>query len=411
MTQAVLHRSITAASAEAAGAVPREAIPTICFPFSGGTIGGSHVSAAKLIQALDRSRFRPLVVLHRAEGQLPDFLHSEGLPFETLQVPSFLGTSWGLDREWDAAEALRGAAALPSLVRYLRKRSVRIVHTNDSAMHLTWLLPARLAGARLLWHHRAGPEARGMRFAAPLFADRVAAVSRFSLSQAGRRVRNKAEVIYSPFDAMLDVPDRERAHDALTRDLGLDPSTRLIGFFGNIVGRKRPLAFVEMIAELRALAPTQPIAGLMFGATLDHDLEQQVRDRAEQLGLGRSFHFMGFRRPSSPLLAGCDVHAVTAVDEPFGRSLIEAMLLGTPVVAAASGGNIEAIEDGVTGFLVRADDPGAMARGIAALLAAPDRARTISAAARAHATGSFGIQCHAAQVSALYDSMLGEVQA
>ena len=383
------------------------ALPTVCFPFAGGTIGGSHVSAVKLIQALDRSRFRPLVVLHRPEGQLPDFLRSEGVPFTALPVRDFLGNSWGLKRRWNLAEAIRGVAAMPAMIRFLRQEGVGIVHTNDSAMHMSWLLPSRLAGAKLLWHHRAGPRGRGLRLAAPLLADRVAAVSHFSLSGAGSRVLRKAEVIYSPFDTLEEVPDRACAHHTLTTELGLDPHTRLIGFFGNIDDRKRPLAFVEMIAELRRIAPELPVAGLMFGATLDPALEAAVRERARDLQLGEAFHLMGFRSPSAPLMAGCDIHAVTAVEEPFGRSLIEAMLLGTPVVAAASGGNIEAIEDGVTGCLVPPDDPEAMARTVASLLRAPPTIRSMSDAARIHAESSFGIARHAAQVAALYAAMLG----
>lgn len=44
----------------------------VAFPFVGGFVGGSHLSAAKLIQNLDRRRYQPLVVLHRLEGQLAD---------------------------------------------------------------------------------------------------------------------------------------------------------------------------------------------------------------------------------------------------------------------------------------------------------------------------------------------------
>src|SRR3546814_10705659 len=43
---------------------------------------------------------------------------------------------------------------------------------------------------------------------------------------------------------------------------------------------------------------------------------------------------MGFRHPSEPWMAACVALLVTAVDEPFGRTLIEAMLLETPVIAA-----------------------------------------------------------------------------
>src|SRR3546814_9239858 len=70
--------------------------------------------------------------------------------------------------------------ALASLARYLQQRDVRIVHTNEGPMHVTWGPAARLAGRKLLWHHRSSPRAKGLRFLAPLLAHRVASVSRFA---------------------------------------------------------------------------------------------------------------------------------------------------------------------------------------------------------------------------------------
>src|SRR3546814_9209528 len=70
-------------------------------------------------------------------------------------------------------------------------------------------------------------------------------------------------------------------------------------------------------------------------------------------------------------MAACDALLVTAVDEPFGRTLIEAMLLETPVIAANSGGNPEAIEDGENGLIVPPDDPESFADAALALIDDP----------------------------------------
>src|SRR3546814_11260111 len=75
--------------------------------------------------------------------------------------------------------------ALASLARYLQQRDVRIVHTNEGPMHVTWGPAARLAGRKLLWHHRSSPRAKGLRFLAPPLAHRVASVSRFAAPRPG----------------------------------------------------------------------------------------------------------------------------------------------------------------------------------------------------------------------------------
>ena len=115
---------------------------------------------------------------------------------------------------------------------------------------------------------------------------------------------------------------------------------------------------------------------------------------------------MGFRYPPESWMAASDLLLVTAVDEPFGRTLIEAMLLGTPVIAADSGGNPEAIEDGRTGFLVAPDDIAGFAARAAELLRDQARWRAIGATAQADARSRFGLERHAQAIMAIYDRML-----
>jgi glycosyltransferase involved in cell wall biosynthesis len=171
------------------------------------------------------------------------------------------------------------------------------------------------------------------------------------------------------------------------------------------VRRKRPVAFVEAIAALQARAPDVPLVAPLFGEDLE-GLAGEVEARAAQLGVARQVRLMGFRYPPESWMAGSDLLLVTAVDEPFGRTLIEAMLLGTPVIAADSGGNPEAIEDGRTGFLVAPDDVAGFAARAAELLQDEARWRAISAAAQADARSRFGLERHAQAIMAIYDRML-----
>lgn len=381
----------------------------ICFPFGGGAIGGSHISATKLIQQLDRSRFSPLIVLHYGSGQFADFLRSEGLEFVTLSDTRFFGDSAGVPKTQGKGQTMSACVDQWRMARFLRQNNVRIVHTNDGAMHVSWALPARLAGAKLLWHHRGSHDARGVRFLAPVAADRIVGVSAYALSEVRRlkRAARKTSVIYSPFDADAEPIDKAHAHEALTSELGVAPHTRLLGFFGHFIDRKRPLMFVETVARIAQARPDLPVMGLMFGLPLTEGMEEQIAARAKALGVTDKLRVMGFRYPSAPLMTGCDIHVVPAVNEPFGRSLIEAMLLGTPVVAAASGGNIEAIDHGVTGMLVKPDDPDAMAQAVVGLIDAPDRLAAIASQALLLASRRYEADQHVSQVSAIYHSLLG----
>lgn len=366
---------------------------SVLFPFAGGIVGGSHISALTLIGALDRRRFRPDIVLHSAHGALAGLIAARGEHFELL--PEALAPLRPLDL----------VRTLAARVRFLRARGTQIVHTNEGPMHAAWSPAARLAGARLLWHHRGHPRAKGLRFLAPLFADRVVAVSDFAAPRPGFvSAAHVCSVVRSPFELAAVADDPDAVRRSCRAEVGAPEDAVLLGFFGHLAARKRPLVFVDTVAAVRRLLPGRAIIGLIFGDTLDAGLEHAVRARIIELGLDKHVRLMGFRTPITPWLMACDANIVTAVDEPFGRTLIEAMLLGTPVIAAASGGSLEAIRDGETGFLVPPDQPEAFAKAIVALLR-PGRAAALADRAATEARALFGIKAHTDAISAIYSEL------
>ncbi len=369
----------------------------VCFPFVGDQVGGAHISALKLILNLDRARFQPLVVLHQGRGPLADLLATHGIASEP--PPSSVALQ-GLNTVRDLAVFVRESAPM---VRFLRQRNVGIVHTNDGRMHATWAIPCRLAGARLLWHHRGNPDARGVRFAAPLLAHRIVCVSGFA-TPAGAWVRRKCSIVHSPFDTERPALDRAACRSRLLEELGRPRATAVVSFFGNLMSRKRPHLFVEAIAAMRERAPDLEVVAPLFGDL--RDFGDKVRQRAEALGVSDLTPLMGFRYPPEHWLAGSDALLVPAVNEPFGRTLIEAMLLGTLVIAADSGGNPEAIGHGETGYLVPPDDPLALADQAIAALRDPAARAAITARARADALARFGLRRHADALMQIYDQLL-----
>lgn len=374
----------------------------ICFPFVGNLVGGSHISSCGLIRQLDRARFEPQILLQHPTGPIAELLSDAGIGFERAPRTPELEHGRSVGR----ATAFRLLAHVPALARLLRRRKIDIVHCNDGRSLATWALPARLAGAKLLWHHRGSPRSHGLRWLAPLLADRVIAVSRFaapqpSLYSAARRTH----VIHSPFDTDM-AHDREAARNVLMATVANSRSeTRFIAFSGALIARKRPLLFVEAIAALRRRMPGSDVRGVLLGESLD-GMEHQVSAKARELGIGNFIHILGFRTPGPFWLAGCDLLMVPAVDEPFGRTLIEAMLVGTPVVATASGGNVEAIDDGRTGRLVPPEDADMLAAACRSLLIDPQLACAVAAAAKAEACSRYGETAHAEAVMAVYADLL-----
>ncbi|MCX5578548.1 glycosyltransferase family 4 protein [Kaistia terrae] len=378
----------------------------VCFPFVGDEIGGSHISAIKLIEALNPGHVRPLVVLHVMDGPVAAYLKERGVPFVAAPAgawPARGGSGGGASRALGQT-----FLAVAPLTRFLRSRGVDIVHTNDGRTHVLWALPTRLAGARQLWHHRGDPEARGANLLAPLLASHIVTVSRFARPRRPiLGVGHKLSVVHSPFDPPQAVEDRADARSVLVKTLGCPADTVLLGYFGLLIDRKRPLGFVDAVAAFIGRYPDIPVMGLLFGVPGQEapNLDQAVLQRAQALGIGDRIRLMGYRQPVEPWMQAIDVLLVPAVREPFGRTLIEAMFLGTPVVATDDGGNPEAIEHGVNGILVRPETPDAFVEPIHRLITDLGHRCSLVEAAHSRACATYDVETHVARLTAIYQRL------
>lgn len=373
---------------------------TVCYPFCGDELGGSHHSARGLMEGLDPADFRVLIVPERPEGTIAEFFSA----FPQAADPAPLRRTFVPGAQFGPIQMLRTLAGVGRRARFLRANGVDLVHSNDGRTHASWALAARLGRARLVWHHRGDPEARGLRYLAPLLAHRIFTVSHFALPRANSRAARLAQVAYSPFDTSVTA-DRAAMRARLIAELGLPEDAVICGFFGNFVKRKRPLEFVDAVERLGTLLG-RPVAGLFFGDPRNSEVDEELPARIAAVQGPASIHMMGYRSPGHEWLAGCDLLLVPAAREPLGRTLVEAMLVGTLVVATDSGGNPEALEGGC-GVLCPLDDADAMARAAADLLGDPVRMEAIRTHAHEIAKRRFSREAHVAQISAAYATLAG----
>lgn len=374
-----------------AGSSPRH---VVVMPFIGERVGGSHLSALLLWQGLQNTAFEPMIVVHR-EGLLTEHLTARRIPWRLVPLRRFVG-----DRATPSGYASAALSCARPLVSFLRDVEAAIVHTNDLRMHMSWALPARLAGVRQLWHQRTVfARSRSTRIAARL-AHRFACISTFCLQGLPTSCRARGRVIHNPIAAERN-PDRAAARRMLIDELGISAESSIVLFVGNLQAQKRPFVFVDAAARV-ASDLGKPVVFAILGADKE-GLMPAARQSAAEHGI--DLRFLGFRHPPEPWIAAADVLLAPSVDEGFGRTLVEAMQVGTPVVAARSGGHPEVVRDGATGFLVPVDDAPTMARVAVQVLTNPGSAE-IASAARREVDGRYSIERHVAAVTALYGEML-----
>lgn len=137
--------------------------------------------------------------------------------------------------------------------------------------------------------------------------------------------------------------------------------------------RLEPLKGLDLAIEAIAALPDgiRPELVIAGGPTTGHDAyPADLRAHARAHGLADGIRFLGpqSREDLAALLRGARMLLVPSHSETYGLVALEAAASGIPVVATASGGLIEAVEDGVTGVLVDSRDPAAWTDAVSRLL-------------------------------------------
>jgi glycosyltransferase involved in cell wall biosynthesis len=149
---------------------------------------------------------------------------------------------------------------------------------------------------------------------------------------------------------------------------------------------KRHAMFLEAAAG-------QPFTALVVGGARDDDgrrYEEQLWEQAPD-----NVRFLSFQPNPYPIIRKADVLVSVADGEPFGRTILEAFGLGTPVVIAGGGGP-EEIVAGRAGAAIVEAQPAAIANTIGQTLAEP----TEMTEAMAYAE-TFSLPRHAGEISAI----------
>ncbi|MEM7479615.1 MAG: glycosyltransferase [Acidobacteriota bacterium] len=193
--------------------------------------------------------------------------------------------------------------------------------------------------------------------------------------------------------------EREAAADP-RRELGLAAAGPVILGLGRLSRQK---GFSNL---LRAVARIGGPGVLLIAG--DGPRRASLEALASALGLGVNCRFLGHREDVVPLLDTADLVVLPSRDEGLPYAALEAMALGTPLVAARVGGLAALLDGGRCGALVPPDDPAVLALALDRLLASPAERRRLAATALERVRRHFSARAMAEGVAATYRRVLGE---
>jgi len=319
----------------------------VLFPFVGDTIGGSHHSALSIIRNINKSQNNIIAsaVLHR-HGKLKDFLEKNGVECEVLNdLPLKL-------QELHIVRKILNTLIFASRLSFwLFRKKVDIIHTNDLRIHLTWTLVARLLRKKTIWHQRTIFPGGYFPSVVIRYASKIICVSSAVQKSLPKGQITRSLVIPNFVDD--GVCEGIHINSDLIPGVSDRSNTVIFGFFANLREVKKPLMYLNFVAEYKKRSHKHVYA-LIFGEDYENYSEKMLK-HAKSLHLQNSIHFKKTEHPLDWMRL-CDYVVATSNADGFGRTIIEAMSVGTIVIATARAGHLEIITNNIDGFLIEPND-------------------------------------------------------
>lgn len=166
---------------------------------------------------------------------------------------------------------------------------------------------------------------------------------------------------------------------------------------GRLSAEKGHADFIEALAIVRSRG--HRVSAVLAGDGPERPrLESLLRER----GLDSSVFLPGYVDTPQQILEEADLMVLPSHTEGLPNAALEALAMDVPVLATRVGGTPEVIEDGVTGRLVPAHAPAAMAQAIEDFLGNRDRWRRMAECGRSSVAARFDFRARTRKVEAVY---------
>lgn len=256
-----------------------------------------------------------------------------------------------------------GRGDIPSLIRLLRRERYDLVYTNEvSRASRHACIAAALTRTPFMSHVRSmGWDHGWARLGHLKLARGVIAVSA-ACGESVRRfvVPGRLHVVHNGVSPEAFHGSSEKERSEIRAELGVEDTTPLLLIVSHVTTRKGQLLGIQALERVLEAIPSVHLA-LVGGLDREPDYVETLRKAIKEPPLEGHVSILGFRSDVDRLLQGADLLVHTALADPHPRAVLEGMAAALPVVAFATDGVSETVEDEVTGWLVPPGDVDALA--------------------------------------------------
>jgi glycosyltransferase involved in cell wall biosynthesis len=286
-------------------------------------------------------------------------------------------------------------ASARALARIVRERRIEVIHAHVARDYTLAAYAARKTRTPfVITRHVLFPMNRLHRFALAKVSRVIAVSEAVARSLHAQKIfpAEKIKIIPNAIDVeRFDAHARGFNRAASRHMLQLPKERRLVGTVGEIKPLKGQEDFLRAAAIIARKAEDVDfiIAGEDFSGAREH--RARLERLINELNLKGRVHLTGWLDDVAPLLLALDVYVSASRSESFGLSIVEAMASGVAVVATATEGAQEVIDDGSTGKIVAVGNVEALAEAIGLLLEDAAERERLASLAHASARERFNI--------------------
>jgi glycosyltransferase involved in cell wall biosynthesis len=308
-------------------------------------VGGPAVQVSGLMRGFDQELFEQKLLTGYCAADEADYLEKVAVDLEAIRID-------GLGRSIKPRADL---TALFKIIKEIRKFKPDVIHTHTAKAGVVGRIASILSGQKSIRVHTFHGHLLHGYFGAGktklvTLIEKFLALFTHQLLAVGKKVQDdliaagigntKKFAVMPPGLQLAHVPSKSEAR----QELGLDQNEIYCAFIGRITQIKRPDRFLDVVSKVRNSGTK--VHFIVAGAG---ELLQVCQDRvaAENLPVA----FLGWREDIEVVLAAADFVILTSDNEGTPLSLIQAGMVGIPVIATNVGSTNEIVVDGKTGLL------------------------------------------------------------
>ena len=212
--------------------------------------------------------------------------------------------------------------------------------------------------------------------------------------------------------------------DKIRQEFGIKEDKIVIGSVGSLVKRKRFDDLIKVVAYLRSQNSsrisrdkTQNLGHQTSDIRLrtkikciivgDGPERETLLKEIDKNNLNDRVLLPGFKFDAISYINAMDIFVLLSEREGLPRVILEAMLMGKPVIASKAAGSVELVIDKETGFLFHIGNTKELAESISTLLSSPELRREMGERGRKRVTENFSIEKYVAEVSQILTGVAG----